>query len=94
MPTLGPGSRIISGTGPSGVASRSGALAADTAGDAPSTATGPRFSGRDFVAGFTVISLAIPAADKANAADSKIAVALVDDDGSGSRTLPSPTGVP
>jgi len=40
-------SKIISGTGPFGIASRSGALAADTAGDAPSTASGPRFSGRD-----------------------------------------------
>ena len=85
---------LISGTGPFGVASRSGALAADTAGDAPSTATGPRFSGRDFVAGITAISPVSSAADKANAAHSKIAVAQVSDDGSGSRTLPSPTGFP
>ena len=71
-----------------------GCLGSRPAGDARSTATCTRFSGRDFVAGITAISPAIPAADKANAADSKIAVALVDDDGSGSRTLPSPTGVP
>ena len=45
-------------------------------------------------AGITAISPVSPAADKANAAHSKIAVALVSDDGSGSRTLPSPTGFP
>ena len=76
------------------VMSRSGALAAETAGDARSTATCPRFSGRDFVAGITAISPVSPAADKANAADIKFTVALVDDDGSESRTLPSPTGFP
>ena len=52
---------LISGTGPFGVASRSGALAADTAGDAPSTATGSRFSGRDFVAGMRLPRPTLPA---------------------------------
>ena len=58
------------------------------------TATCPGFSGRVFVAGVSAISPASPAADKANAAHSKIAITLVDDDGSGNRTLPSPPGFP